>query len=155
MARTILKARHSTRLEEADAGAEPTGAVSAPLMVRTKETASRSTGVSQNPLIAAAAKAKAEAAAAKANSDAAAAKAKADAEPPAAKTGRQDRSPSLRRSKRTGTAKETTGGKAPRQQRAEEKQVDSIAQRRVDASKYMDRLKQWRELSKPVARALL
>ena len=65
MARTILKARHSTRLEEADAGAEPTGAaVSAPLMVRTKETASRSTGVSQNPLIAAAAKAKAEAAAA-------------------------------------------------------------------------------------------
>ena len=69
--------------------------------------------------------------------------AKADAEPPAAKTGRQDRSPSLRRSKRTGTAKETTGGKAPRQQRAEEKQVDSIAQRRVDASKYMDRLKQW------------
>ena len=37
--------------------------------------------------------------------------------------GRQDRSPSLRRSKRTGTAKETTGGKAPRQQRAEEKQV--------------------------------
>ena len=92
---------------------------------------------------AAAAKAEADAAAAKAKADAAAAKAKADAEPPAAKTGRQDRSPSLRRSKRTGTAKETTGGKAPRQQRAEEKQVDSIAQRRVDASKYMDRLKQW------------
>ena len=98
---------------------------------------------------AAAARAKAEAAAAKAEADAAAAKAKADAAAAkakagaAAKTGRQDRSPSLRRSKRTGTAKETTGGKAPRQQRAEEKQVDSIAQRRVDASKYMDRLKQW------------
>ena len=73
---------------------------------------------------AAAARAKAEAAAAKAEADAAAAKAKADAAAAkakagaAAKTGRQDRSPSLRRSKRTGTAKETTGGKAPRQQRA-------------------------------------
>ena len=74
-----------------------------------------------------AARAKAEAAAAKAKADAAAAKAKAGAEPPAAKTGRQDRSPSLRRSKRTGTAKETTGGKAPRQQRAEEKQVPAPA----------------------------
>ena len=141
MARTILKARHSTRLEEADAGAEPTGAVSAPLMVRTKETASRSTGRSKAPRqcislcfgVYTTREIK-EAAASKAKADAAAAKAKADAEPPAAKTGRQDRSPSLRRSKRTGTAKETTGGKAPRQQRAEEKQVDSIAQRRVDAS---------------------
>ena len=96
-------------------------------MVRTKQTASRSTGAPYHE--AAAARAKAEAAAAKAKADAATAKAKADAEPPPAKTGRQDRSPSLRRSKRTGTAKETTGGKAPRQQRAEEKQVDSIAQR--------------------------
>ena len=82
MARTILKARHSTRLEEADAGAEPTGAVSAPLMVRTKQTASRSTGAVSAPCheaAAARAKAKAEAAAAKAKADAAAAKAKAGA----------------------------------------------------------------------------